>query len=126
MKSSRAKTVLFTGSFHLFFHHLLPLLNLRAMLKTLDCCFKEQETMETLAMHNKSTFLYPLMSPQMLFHLTTEIKFFTCLHKLSIWQPSVPCMFLCTQAPLTRLRQVTHLRACKIPCVTAKCTFKLL
>lgn len=91
----------------------LQLLNLKAMLKILDHCFKEQETMETSAMHNKATFLYLLMLPRMLFHLTTEIKIFMCLHKLSgsIWQPSVPCKFLCTHAPLTWLRQVIHLRA---------------
>lgn len=66
--------MLFTGSFHLFLYQLLQLLPLRAMLKTLDHCFKEQETMETPAMHNKATLLYPLMLSQMLFHLTTEIK----------------------------------------------------
>lgn len=112
IQSTGAKMMLFTGSFHLFFYQLLQLLKLRAMLKILDHGFKEQQTMEIPAMHNKATFLYTLMLPQMLLHLTTEVNFM-CLHKLSgsIWQPSVPWKFLCIHALLTWLRQVIHLRA---------------
>lgn len=80
IQSTGAKMMLFTGSFHLFFYQLLQLLKLRAMLKILDHGFKEQQTMEIPAMHNKATFLYTLMLPQMLLHLTTEVNFM-CLHK---------------------------------------------